>query len=159
MDLAEQLLDAWGINCRVNHYLLDLLTDEQLQVPLAKGKSVPGQFAHIHNVRRMWVRAINPAVGDALTKLERGEHTRDELKSALSASDGAMAEVIANGLASGRIKNFKPSPAAFVCYSIAHESNHRVQVELALRQAGCPLTIQQEYGQWEWGKLQAARGQ
>ena len=153
MDLAEQLLDAWGINCRINHYVLDGLSDDQLQAPLAKGKGVAGQFAHVHNVRRMWLRAMDVAVGDRLVKLERGEHSRSDLKDALAASDLAMAEVIAQGLAAGRIKYFKPTPAAFVCYMMAHEGNHRAQVEIALRQAGLPLTAEQEFGQWEWGKV------
>ena len=153
MDLSEQLVEAWGINCRVNHFLLDGLSDDQLSAPLSKGKSVTGQFMHIHNVRRMWLRAVNVVVGDRLEKLERGPCTRVELKEALAASDAAMEEVIREGLASGRVKNFKPSPAAFVCYMMAHEGNHRAQVEIALRQAGLPLTVQQEFGQWEWGKI------
>ncbi|HLK15772.1 MAG TPA: DinB family protein [Fimbriimonadaceae bacterium] len=153
MDVAEQLKDTWRINCRLNHALLDGLNEEQLAAPLAKGKAVVGQFAHIHNVRRMWLRAVDPAVGDSLEKLERGTHTREELKKALEASDAAMANVISNGLASGRVKNFKPHPVAFVGYMIAHEGNHRAQIELAVRQAGIPLTPQQEFGLWEWGKF------
>ena len=153
MDLAEQLLDSWRINCRINHDLLVGLTDDQLCAPLAKGKAVPGQFAHMHNVRRMWLRPIDPTVGDKLIKLERGEHSREELKAAILASDVEMAKVIADGLTKGRIKNFKPSPAAFVCYMLAHEGNHRAQIEIALRQIGTPLTVEQEFGQWQWEKL------
>ena len=125
MDLAEQLIDAWRINCRINHFVLDGLTDAQFHAPLAKGKAVAGQFAHIHNVRRMWLRAVDLKVGDQLEKLERGEHSRAELKAALEASDVAMSDVVTQGLETGRIKNFKPSPAAFVCYMVAHEGNHR----------------------------------
>lgn len=153
MDLAEQLLDAWRINCRINHALLDGLTDDQLDTPLAKGKPVCGQFAHMHNVRRMWLRAIEPASGDRLAKFERGSQSRESLKDAFAVSDDAMSKAIADGIAAGKVRNFKPSPAAFVCYFMAHEGNHRAQVEIALRQAGLPETVQQEFGQWEWGKL------
>ncbi len=153
MDLAAQLLDSWRINCAINHYLLDEITDEQLVVPLTKGKAVDGQFAHVHNVRRMWARAVNPTLGDSLEKLERGAYSRTELKSALLASDQVMATLISEGIAAGKVKNFKPHPPAFVCYMMAHEGNHRAQIEVALRQAGLPLTVKQEFGQWEWGKI------
>src|SRR5579863_4086057 len=89
MDIAEQLLDAWRINCRINHELLGALDETQFRAPLAKGKAVSGQFGHMHNVRRMWLRAIDPVIGDALAKLERGEHSRDEIDKALAASDAA----------------------------------------------------------------------
>ena len=156
MDLAEQLLDSWRINCLINHSVLDELTDEQLDAPLAKGKAVDGQFAHVHNVRRMWLRAVDPVVGDQLVKLERGKYSREDIKAALTASDKAMAQVIGDGIAAGKVKNFKPHPAAFVCYMMAHEGNHRAQVEIALRQAGLPLTPTQEFAQWEWGKISAS---
>lgn len=153
MDLAEQLLDAWRINCRINHELLAELSDDQYVAQLAKGKPVAAQFAHMHNVRRMWLRAIDEPAGNVLVKLERGAYDRTGLDAALATSDTALANAIAVGLEAGKVRNFKPSPAAFVCYLMAHEGNHRAQVELALRQADLPLTTDQEFGQWQWGKL------
>ena len=41
-----------------------VLTPEQWEAPLAKGKTVRNQFAHIHNVRLMWVKASAPALED-----------------------------------------------------------------------------------------------
>jgi uncharacterized damage-inducible protein DinB len=153
MNMADQLLDAWRINCSINQTLLDALTDAQFDAKLAKGKAVDGQFAHIHNVRRMWLRAIDPAMGDRLTKLEKGKFVRPEIKEALLTSDVALGEIIKAGLESGRVKSFKPHPPAFVCYMMAHEGNHRAQIEVALRQAGLPLSVQLEFAQWEWGKI------
>lgn len=151
--LGDQLLDAWRINCRITNDLLAQLTDEQLEVKLASGKAVSGQFAHIHNVRRMWLKAIDAAAAESLPKLESGGVDRESIAGALLNSDASLAAAMATGIAAGKVRNFKPHPAAFVCYFIAHEANHRAQVELALRQAKLPVTTEQEYGQWEWGKL------
>ena len=40
MDLAEQLLDTWRINNRINLFLLNELSDEQLACSVQKGKAV-----------------------------------------------------------------------------------------------------------------------
>ena len=77
---------------------------------------------------------------------------REETVAALTASGKAVADVVENALASAvRIMNFKPTTEAFVGYLISHESNHRGQAELALRQAGVPLPDKVAYGLWEWG--------
>jgi uncharacterized damage-inducible protein DinB len=51
----------------------------------------------------------------------------------------------------GKVKNFKPHVSAFVGYLISHESHHRGQIEIALRQAGQPISDKASYGLWEWG--------
>jgi uncharacterized damage-inducible protein DinB len=51
----------------------------------------------------------------------------------------------------GKIKGFKPHAAAFLGYLISHESHHRGQIALSLKQAGKPLDKKIAYGLWEWG--------
>lgn len=152
MQFAEQLVETWRINDRLNLYLLEGIEDAALSVPLAKGKAVDAQFAHIHNVRLMWLKVTAPSALDRLTKLEKGSLSREELKASLTASGEAIAEVVkAAAESDGRIKGFKPHVTAFVGYMVAHEANHRGQIELALRQAGVPLSDKTAYGMWEWG--------
>ena len=152
--MTDPLVETWKINNRVNLYLLDALKANDLGVELKpKGRTVGGLFAHIHNVRLMWLKASAPAL---LTKVQKIEAEKDlateALKKSLTDSGVAIAELIAMAQASGgRVKNFKPHVTAFVGYLISHESHHRGQVAMALRSAGSPLDKKISFGLWEWG--------
>ena len=149
--LEAQLVETWDINNRISLYLLDALAPDQLLTPLQKGKTVEGQFAHIHNVRLMWLKASAPDLFDAQTKIE-GSTNQANLRKHLQQSGEAVGKLIARSLEKdGKIKNFKPHVCAFVGYLIAHDANHRAHVELALRQTGTPLSDKVAYGLWEWG--------
>ncbi len=151
LELAEQLVDTWRIHQRVHLYLLESLTPEGLATPLAKGKSVGSQFAHIHNVRLMWLKASAPDLLDGLDKLE-GAADPSSLAAGLNASAESISTLISRTVESGgRVKNFKPHVAGFVGYLVSHESHHRGQIEIALRQAGVPISDKVSFGLWEWG--------
>lgn len=144
------LIETWLIHNRIHRYLLDAIHDEALKTKLAKGKAVDAQFAHIHNVRLMWLKPAAPDLLEGLEKLE--DPTRQEIEAALEASGQKIAELIERAEANGgKVKNFKPHVTAFVGYLIAHEANHRGHIEIALRQAGTPITDKAMYGLWEWG--------
>jgi uncharacterized damage-inducible protein DinB len=151
---AEQLLETWEINDRINLYLLDGIDDEHLgAVMTSKGRSAGELFAHIHNVGLMWLKAAMPVELDGLTKFEKGDPlTKQGLKESLAASAAAISRLIANAAASGgRVKGFKPHVTAFVGYLIAHDSHHRSQAIIALKQAGHLPDKKVLYGIWEWG--------
>jgi uncharacterized damage-inducible protein DinB len=98
----------------------------------------------------MWIKAAAPDLMEGLTKVE-DVTTVETLKAALTASSGAVEKLLRTGFEAGKVKNFKPHPAAFLGYLIAHDSFHRSQVELVLRQNGLPLEDKVAYGLWEWG--------
>lgn len=149
----ESLLDTWRINTRVNRRMLSAISEEQLKTQLAKGKSVADHFAHINNVRLMWIKASAPELYQEQTKLEK-DPTHEQIASALDHSDKAIEQLIATAKTpEGRIKNFKPHVSAFVGYLLSHEAYHRAQAELALRQAGTPLPDKDAYALWEWGVI------
>ncbi|MBL8047150.1 MAG: DinB family protein [Chthonomonas sp.] len=142
-------LETWAISARLNHYMLDGIAPEAWLLKVPKSKSPAGHFAHIHNVRRMWLKSAAPEQLEGLDKLE--DPTMEEVRAQLTASDAAMTVLLEQGLASGRVKGFKPHPMGYLGYLISHETFHRAQVELALRQLGHPLSDKVAFGFWEWG--------
>jgi uncharacterized damage-inducible protein DinB len=76
----------------------------------------------------------------------------ERLRAALTASAAAIEALLARALTGdGRVKGFKPHATAFLGYLISHESHHRGQIALALKQSGRPLDRKTAYGIWEWG--------
>jgi uncharacterized damage-inducible protein DinB len=69
----------------------------------------------------------------------------------LDESNKAIVKLLEIGLATGRIKGFKPHPEAFVGYLIAHEAHHRGQIILHLKENGHIPNKKILYGLWEWG--------
>jgi uncharacterized damage-inducible protein DinB len=143
------LVETWLIHDRINRYLLEAIPDDDLGIKLAKGKDVLGQFSHIHNVRLMWLKASAPDLMEGLQKLEAPD--RDTTAQQLELSGAAIGQLIERSEVTGKVKNFKPHTTAFLGYLISHESNHRGHAELALRQAGRPISDKTMYGLWEWG--------
>jgi len=114
---------------------------------------VAEHFAHLHNVRRLWLETAAPDLLPTVPKIDpkANDLAADHLAAWLAASDAALLELTERGLAQGKIKGFRPCPEAFVAYIISHESHHRGQIALTLKQAGYPLDKKIAYGLWEWG--------
>jgi uncharacterized damage-inducible protein DinB len=152
--MPNQLIDTWTIHNRINLYLLDAIDKSTLSsLSASKGRNVGEQLAHIHNVRLMWLKSAAPDLLKGLQKIE-AEQAQDKalLRSSLVNSGKAIATLLESSLESeGKIKGFKPHAAAFLGYLISHESHHRGQIALSLKQAGRPLDKKTAYGLWEWG--------
>ena len=150
----KQFLEAWEIHNRVNLFLLDAIEPEHLKdVSASKGRSVGGQFAHIHNVRLMWLDVAAPELIGKLTRIEKEKATDQALlRQSIVDSGDAMNLLLTKGIElGGKIKGFKPHAAAFLGYLISHESHHRGQITLSLKQSGHPLSKKVSFALWEWG--------
>ena len=150
----QHLLETWDIHSRINLYLLDAIEPEHLKdVPSSKGRSVGEQFAHIHNVRLMWLKQADPALAGVLQKVEKeGATDKRLLHQSITDSGLAVNMLIAKSLKSGgKVKGFKPHVTAFLGYLISHESHHRGQIALSLKQSNHPLSRKVLFGIWEWG--------
>ena len=150
----NQLLETWQIHDRINLYLLESIDTESLNSHSAsKGRSVGEQFAHLHNVRLMWLKSAAPELLKDLAKVEN-EQASDKklLAKSLAQSGKAISALLAQSIeAGGKVRGFKPHATAFLGYLISHESHHRGQIALSLKQAGKPLDKKIGYGLWEWG--------
>ena len=155
MELIEQIIDSWHIHSRITFYLLDAIPEAALAgIAASKGRSVGQMFAHVHNVRLMWLESAAPALMDGLSKIPSDSLdnlSKAALRSALEASAAAAEQVLKQGLETGKIKGFKPHPMAFYSYLIAHEWYHVGEIGITLNQAGYKLDQKVAYGIWEWG--------
>ncbi|HTS87315.1 MAG TPA: DinB family protein [Gemmatimonadales bacterium] len=152
--MPDPLLETWQIHNRINLYLLRAVSAPGLSVaPLSGGRSVAQIFAHIHNVRLMWLEAAGTPTPRSVTKLDKdAKLTVATLTKALEASGETVGSLVQSALdAGGRVKGFKPHVHAFVGYLISHESHHRGQATMVLKAAGAPLDKKIAYGLWEWG--------
>ena len=68
--MEAQLVETWNIHDRINRYLLDAVSAESPGVAMTpKFRTVSPLFAHIHNVRRLWLKPAAPELLDGLAKL------------------------------------------------------------------------------------------
>lgn len=154
--MKEQLLDTWDINHRMNLLLINNTTDTGMQKTLSNrgGRTIFQQWIHIHNVRMQWLevaakdlflkyRVMNKDMPVDKTTLTNGlEESFNGIYSLLSRSwdDG------------GKIKGFKKGLIPFLGYFISHESHHRGNIILTLKQSGEKIPDSVKWGLWEWGK-------
>ena len=149
----KALIDTWFINDRMNNFLLKDIKEENLTDRGAtKGRTVGEHFAHVHNVRLMWLKVAAPDLFQKQTKIEKENGiTKALLAKEFTKSAEAIAQLLESGFTTGRIKGFKPHPEAFFGYLIAHEAHHRGQIILALKENGHMPDKKILYGLWEWG--------
>jgi uncharacterized damage-inducible protein DinB len=157
MSLTDQMLDTWVIHNRILIHLLDNIPEEALSgLSASGGRSVGQMFAHIHNVRLMWLEVSAPDLFKTQSKVparKKDEFSTAQLRSALESSAQVMQEFLRRGFESGKLKEIKPHPGAGFGYFIGHEWYHIGEIGITLTQAGFPLDDKVAYGIWEWKKF------
>ena len=153
-DPNQAIVRAWTINDAITRYLLDYIDPDiwDAEPPQGKGRTIAAIFAHIHNVRGMWLKAaVAPVVPE---KLEPKTCTTAEVRASLLARGAACRELIERSLRDGgRVKGFKPDVVSFLGYLIAHDAHHRGQIGMLARQLGKPIAKEAMFGMWEWGRF------
>lgn len=153
LDPEKEIIDTWNINNRINLYVLEAVSPEALNdLSASKGRTVAEQFAHLHNVRLMWLKSAAPEFLGGLQKIEKEVAADKKLLSRyLTDSGKAMEALFKKAIKEGRVKGFKPHVTGFLGYILAHESHHRGQIALSLKQSGHALDRKIAFGIWEWG--------
>lgn len=167
--LVKEVLATWKRHQQILIFLLDRVPKKHLGdvafLPgaggvggRAKGRDVARQFAHLERVRRGWLHYHATGKRPELPKTPRGEvPDKAQLKAALRESGKAVEELLGRALrGEARIRMFGRSPVRWMGYLIAHESHHRGQILLALKQSGhAPgekVAVQGLWGRWMFGK-------
>jgi len=141
--MLEQILQAWRVNNAINLKLAKAIPKKGFDaVPLAsRGRTVAKQLAHMQKVHSGWLKYQGARFPRDAKPLHRNSKLdRKRLVSALRASGAAVEAFLREKLQSGeRIKFFQGKPIRWLCYLIAHDSHHRGQIALALKQNGMRL--------------------
>ena len=112
----------------------------------------------MHRVRLGWVSHTGPALIAGLPRFARGSSPpRSELALALRASGLAVERLLKETLdGKRRLKSFKGNPVRWMAYLISHDSHHRGQIAVALKQSGMRLpdevAIKGLWYEWYFGK-------
>ena len=155
--MTEEILEAWRVNNRVNVRLIEAISDEGLLCTLSKrgGRNVTRQFAHLHN-NRIWHlqrRAKMLAEGAHLFET-KDEPDRKTLVSMLDDSARRIEQLflLATEGAEG-VRTFKRGVVPYLAYFVAHESHHRGNILLTLKQSGHKIDKNTQYAIWDWDRV------
>ena len=159
-ELAAQVLETWR---RHNEILLDLLDAVPPRGMKAlpagsRGRTVALQFGHLHRVRLGWLEYFETTKRPSMPRADK-EHppTKAQLRKALTASGRRVERFLEDSTRGGaKPKMFGGQAIRWMGYLIAHESHHRGQIALALKQSGMRLPDKMAmdglWGTWIYGK-------
>ena len=161
LDARRAILETWAVNEAANETLLEHIDPRAWRAGLPEGsgaKTIASLFAHIHNVRLMWLKMTGKRIG-LPASVDRKRCTKRQVAAALPRSAEAISAHVAAALEreDGRISGFPPNAVAFACYLMAHDAHHRGQIFLLSRQLGYRLPGAARYGVWQWSRLRKAK--
>ena len=154
--MKDQLIDTWQINNRMNLLLMDNISDAGMQKSLSTrgGRTVYLQLVHMHNVRMQWLEICAKVIFKKYKALDKeAAFDRKALRKAFEDSAKGIKELFARSWDDGgKVKGYKKGVIPMLGYFISHESHHRGNILLTLKQSGERIPDTVKWGLWEWGK-------
>jgi len=164
VDLCRVLVESYAVNERMNQIVLEHLDPAawRAKLPGSKGRTIAAIFAHVHNIRRKWLRLSAPHL-KLPAALAHASCTQKQMRAALAESGARCSQMLEQALSGseGGVETFlrdgwaKPWPAgaAMVAYMISHDAHHRGQVAMLAHQLGFPLPAKATSEMWAWERL------
>jgi uncharacterized damage-inducible protein DinB len=161
-ELCQSLVETYAVNDRMNQLVLERLDPRawRAKPPGRNARTIAAIFAHMHNIRRKWLRLSAPHM-KLPAQLNRTRCTQQQAAVALAESALRCSEMLAEALSprTGRVKQFRrdgwarawPPGAAMFAYMTLHDAHHRGQVCMLAHQLGFP--VKAGYEIWMWEKL------
>ena len=168
VDLQE-MAQAYLVNDSMNQLFLKHLSGRawRAKLPDQKGRTIADVFAHVHNIRRKWLRLSAPHL-KLPAQLDRRRCTLEQAQAALAESALRCSEMLSQAVTvpQGRARSFvrdgwappwRPGAAMFA-YMISHDAHHRGQVCMLAHQLGFRLPLAVTSRMWGWEKLYKKMG-
>jgi uncharacterized damage-inducible protein DinB len=109
VDLCQVLVESYAVNERMNQMVLEHLDPAawRAKLPGSKGRTIAAIVAHVHNMRRKWLRLSAPHLR-LPAALDRTSLTQKEARVAMAESAARCLEILAEGLVGqdGRVEGF-----------------------------------------------------
>jgi len=155
--MLEQITEAWRTNNRITIFLIDNISEDGMACSLSKrgGRTVARQLGHMHTNRVWQLENRARELSKGLVKFGAAdEPDADALRAAFAASGDAVEQFFADCVAGvPKRRSFKKGVVAHLSYFIAHESHHRGNILLTLKECGHNLDQNTRYAIWNWDKL------
>lgn len=152
--MLDELLDAWRTHEAINRYMLEHIPDAGLEaIPLlrggkpGRGRSVARQLAHMIDVRVSRLRKRELSGMEGIAPFEKNaKPSRELLLAALEGSSQGVEQWLAAAVDGEPVRGH--GATRLLGYLIAHESYHRGQIMLALKQNGISVGGELRWSIW-----------